>query len=99
MAGISQDISIQVNNSLNRKATVTLLGGTQDPSNGQANAKTLYEWDLSAESFSNTTVVEIQASTVTNPEVITYTSGKSRWRNKKFRNCCKSFKHIKFRYI
>ena len=73
MAGISQDISIQVNNSLDRKATVTLLGGTQDPSNGQANAKTLYEWDLSAESFSNTTVVEIQASTVTNPEVITYT--------------------------
>lgn len=74
MAGISQDISIQVNNSLNRKATVTLLGGTQDPSNGQANAKTLYEWDLSAETFSNTTVVEIQASTVTNPEVITYTA-------------------------
>ena len=72
MAGISQDISIQVNNSLDRKATVTLLGGTQDPSNGQANAKTLYEWDLSAESFSNTTVVEIQASTVTNPEVISY---------------------------
>lgn len=74
MAGISQDISIQVNNSLNKKATVTLLGGTQDPSNGQANAKTLYEWDLSAETFSNTTVVEIQASTVTNPEVITYTA-------------------------
>ena len=74
MAGISQDISIQVNNSLDRKATVTLLGGTQDPSNGQANAKTLYEWDLSAESFSNTTVVEIQASTVTNAEVITYTA-------------------------
>ena len=72
MAGISQDISIQVNNSLDRKATVTLLGGTQDPSNGQANAKTLYEWDLSAESFSNTTVVEIEASTVANPEVISF---------------------------
>ena len=72
MAGISQDISIQVNNSLDRKATVTLLGGTQDPSNGQANAKTLYEWDLSAETFSNTTVVEIEASTVANPEVILF---------------------------
>jgi hypothetical protein len=72
MAGISQDISIQVNNSLDRKATVTLLGGTQDPSNGQANAKTLYEWDLSSETFSNTTVVEIEASTVANPEVILF---------------------------
>lgn len=72
MASISQDISIQVNSTLNREADFTLLGGTQDPSNGQANAKTLYEWDLSAESLSNCTTVKIEASTVDNPTIIEY---------------------------
>jgi len=72
MASISQDISIQVNSTLNREADFTLLGGTQDPSTGQANAKTLYEWDLSAESLINCTTVKIEASTVTNPTVIEY---------------------------
>jgi len=74
MASISQDISIQVSNNLNREATFTLLGGTQDPSNGQANSKNLYEWDLSSETFSNTTVIEIQASTVESPDIVTYTA-------------------------
>ena len=72
MASISQDISIQVNSTLNREADFTLLGGTQDPSNGQANAKTLYEWDLSGESLTNCTTVKIEASTVTNPTIIEY---------------------------
>ena len=72
MASISQDISIQVNNSLNKELEFTLLGGTQDPSNGQANAKTLYEWDLSGESLTNCTTVKIKASTVDNPTIIEY---------------------------
>mgnify|MGYP003633015883 FL=1 len=72
MAGISQDISLQIKNNLNRKVTFSLLGGTQDPSNGQANAKTLYDWDLTAETFANTNVLTIEASTITNPTVITY---------------------------
>ena len=72
MASISQDISIQVNSTLNREADFTLLGGTQDPSNGQANAKTLYEWDLSGESLTNCTTVKIEASTVENPTIIEY---------------------------
>jgi hypothetical protein len=72
MAGISQDISLQIKNNLNRKATFSLLGGTQDPSNGQANAKTLYDWDLTAETFANTNVLTIEAFTITNPTVITY---------------------------
>ena len=72
MASISQDISIQVNNSLNKELEFTLLGGTQDPSNGQANAKTLYEWDLSGESLTNCTTVKIEASTVDNPTIIEY---------------------------
>ena len=72
MASISQDISIQVNSTLNREADFTLLGGTQDPSNGQANAKTLYEWDLSGESLTNCTTVKIEASTVDNPTIIEY---------------------------
>ena len=74
MASIPQDISIQVKNNLNRKTNFSLLGGTQDPSNGQANAKTLYEWDLSSETFTNTTVVEITASTVDNPTPVVYTA-------------------------
>ena len=72
MAGAKSDISLQIQNNLNRTVKFSILGGTQDPSNGQANAKTLYEWDLSAETFANTTVLSIQASTVTNPTVITY---------------------------
>ena len=74
MAGVKTDISLQVNNTLDRPAKFSLLGGTQDPSNGQANAKTLYEWDLTTETFANTNLVEIQASTVDNPQVITYTA-------------------------
>ena len=57
MASVKSDISLQIKNNLNRTATFSILGGTQDPSNGQANAKTIYEWDLTAESFANTTVV------------------------------------------
>ena len=72
MANVKSDISLIIKNNLNRNATFSILGGTQDPSNGQANARTLYEWDLSAETFANTTVLTIQASTVTNPTVITY---------------------------
>lgn len=72
MSGVKTDISLQVKNTLDRPASFSLLGGTQDPSNGQANAKTLYDWDLTTESFTNTTVVEIEASTVDNPQIITY---------------------------
>ena len=72
MASVKSDISLQIKNNLNRTATFSILGGTQDPSNGQANAKTIYEWDLSAETFANTTVVTIEASTVTNPVIINY---------------------------
>ena len=72
MAGVKSDISLQIQNNLNRRVKFSILGGTQDPSNGQANAKTLYEWDLSTETFANTTVLSIEASTVTNPTVITY---------------------------
>lgn len=72
MAGVKSDISLQIENNLNRNVKFSILGGTQDPSNGQANARTIYEWDLSAETFANTTVLSIEASTVTNPTVITY---------------------------
>lgn len=72
MANVKSDISLQVKNNLNRTATFSILGGTQDPSNGQANAKTIYEWDLTAETFANTTVITIEASTITNPVVINY---------------------------
>jgi hypothetical protein len=72
MASVKSDISLQIKNNLNRTATFSILGGTQDPSNGQANAKTIYEWDLTAESFANTTVVTIEASTIDNPVIINY---------------------------
>jgi len=72
MANVKSDISLQIKNNLNRTATFSILGGTQDPSNGQANAKTIYEWDLTAESFANTTVVTIEASTIDNPVIINY---------------------------
>ena len=72
MASVKSDISLQIKNNLNRTATFSILGGTQDPSNGQANAKTIYEWDLTAETFANTTVVTIQASTIDNPTIINY---------------------------
>ena len=72
MASVKSDISLQIKNNLNRTATFSILGGTQDPSNGQANAKTIYEWDLTAETFANTNVLTIEASTITNPTVITY---------------------------
>ncbi len=70
MASVKSDISLQIKNNLNRTATFSILGGTQDPSNGQANAKTIYEWDLTAETFANTTVVRIEASTIDNPVII-----------------------------
>jgi hypothetical protein len=72
MASVKSDISLQIKNNLNRTATFSILGGTQDPSNGQANAKTIYDWDLTAETFANTNVLTIEASTITNPTVITY---------------------------
>lgn len=72
MASVKSDISLQIKNNLNRTATFSILGGTQDPSNGQANAKTIYEWDLTAESFANTTVITIEASTIDNPVIINY---------------------------
>ena len=72
MASVKSDISLQIKNNLNRTATFSILGGTQDPSNGQANAKTIYEWDLTAETFANTTVVTIEASTIDNPVIINY---------------------------
>ena len=72
MASVKSDISLQIKNNLNRTANFSILGGTQDPSNGQANAKTIYEWDLTAETFANTNVLTIEASTITNPTVITY---------------------------
>lgn len=72
MASVKTDISLQIKNNLNRTATFSILGGTQDPSNGQANAKTIYEWDLTAETFANTTVITIEASTITNPVIINY---------------------------
>ena len=72
MASVKSDISLQIKNNLNRTATFSILGGTQDPSNGQANAKTIYEWDLTAETFANTTVVRIEASTIDNPTIINY---------------------------
>jgi len=72
MASVKSDISLQIKNNLNRTATFSILGGTQDPSNGQANAKTIYEWDLTAETFANTTVVRIEASTIDNPVIINY---------------------------
>ena len=75
MASVKSDISLQIKNSLNRTANFSILGGTQDPSNGQANAKTLYDWDLTAETFANTNVLTIEASTITNPTVITYEVG------------------------
>lgn len=72
MALASQDISLKLRNNTNRKTTLPLLGGKQDPSDGQANAKTLYEWDLSAEIFANTVSVSIVAQTPTNPTPKTY---------------------------
>ncbi len=72
MASVKSDISLQIKNNLNRTASFSILGGTQDPSNGQANAKTIYEWDLTAETFANTTVATIEASTINNATVINY---------------------------
>ncbi len=72
MALASQDISLKLRNNTNRKTTLPLLGGKQDPSDGQANAKTLYEWDLSAEIFANTVSVSIVAQTPANTTPKTY---------------------------
>ena len=73
MASISGNINIQVKNNLDREANFSLLGGVQDPTNGQANATTLYEWDLSTEPFVNKEAVQIQARNVENNDLITYT--------------------------
>ena len=74
MASIKQDISLQVVNNNFYATKFSLLGGTQDPSNGQANSTIFYEYDLTAETFIGTVGVSIQASTVTNPTVFTYTT-------------------------
>ena len=74
MASIKQDISLQVVNNNFSATKFSLLGGTQDPSNGQANSTIFYEYDLTAETFIGTVGVSIQASTVTNPTVFTYTT-------------------------
>ena len=50
------------------------MGGTQDPSNGQANSTLFYEYDLTAETFIGTVGVSIEASTTINPTIFTYTT-------------------------
>jgi hypothetical protein len=74
MASIKQDISLQVENNNFYPLRFSLLGGTQDPSNGQANSTIFYEYDLTAETFIGTFGVSIEASTITNPTVFTYTT-------------------------
>ena len=73
MPSIEGNINIKVTNNLDREANFSLLGGTQDSTNGQANATTLYEWDLSSEIFVNKEAIQIQARNTTNPNFITYT--------------------------
>ena len=73
MASITGNINIQVKNNLDRNANFSLLGGTQDSTNGQANATILYEWDLSSETFINKECVEIQARSTQNSNLETFT--------------------------
>ena len=73
MASISGNINIQVKNNLDRQANFTLLGGTQDPTDGQANATTLYEWNVGTENFINKEAVEIFARNVNNNNLTKYT--------------------------
>jgi hypothetical protein len=75
MASIKQDISLQIENNNFNPVRFSLLGGTQDPSNGQANSTIFYEYNLTAETFIGTFGVSIQASTIINPTVVTYTTG------------------------
>lgn len=72
MARIKESISLKVKNNLNRKVKIPVMGGTQDPSNGQANATTLYEFDLSSENFIGIQSVSILVSTITNSTPVLY---------------------------
>ena len=74
MASIKQDISLRIENNNFYATKFSLLGGTQDPSNGQANSNLLYDYDLTAETFIGTFGVSIEASTITNPTVFTFTT-------------------------
>lgn len=72
MARIKESISLKVKNNLNRVVKIPVMGGTQDPSNGQANATTLYEFDLSSENFIGIQSVSILVSTITNSTPVLY---------------------------
>lgn len=74
MAAITGNITIQVTNNLDRKLEYSLLGGTGDPTNTQTNPRTLYDWDLATEPFTNKVVVNIQAKNVGQTDFITYTA-------------------------
>lgn len=74
MASIKQDISLQIQNNNFYPTKFSLLGGTQDPSNGQANSTIFYDYDLTAETFIGTFGVSIEASTITNPTIFTFTT-------------------------
>jgi hypothetical protein len=70
---ITDNITLKVQNNVRFQANVPILGGVQDPTNGQVNSNTLYEWDLSTETFVGITTVSLIVATVTNPTFQTYT--------------------------
>lgn len=73
MARIKDDITLKVQNNLRYDANIGVLGGVQDPTNNNANAFTLYEWDLTAETFVGVTTVQIFAFPISTGLITVYT--------------------------
>lgn len=69
---MNNEISYRVKNNLTQDVDILLFTSEGDPNN-QANTKTKYSWDLSAETIFNTTIVQISARAVNNPTFELYT--------------------------
>lgn len=64
---MKDNITLKIQNNLKYKANVPILGGVQEPTNGQVNSGTLYEYDLTAETFFGITTVSLIVTTIFNP--------------------------------
>lgn len=64
---MKDNITLKIQNNLQFNANVPILGGVQDTASGQVNSGTLYEYDLSAETFFGITSLSLTVTTVTNP--------------------------------
>lgn len=67
------EIALTVKNNLSTKANITLMGNMSSPGDGQINATTYWEWDLTPESFAGMTTVTLQARTTTSGPYASYT--------------------------